>query len=99
MKFMFHWEVHPDRRQDVIAGFAAMELADYQSQQGPSIKVIGRWHDLVNARGVGICETDDPAALSAWLVKWNAVVDFDISVVHDDAEAHAILRKHVAESD
>ncbi|MFN2166320.1 MAG: DUF3303 domain-containing protein, partial [Anaerolineae bacterium] len=35
-------------------------------------------------------ETDDPAALSAYLLKWNAVVDFDIGVVDDDAEAHAI---------
>jgi hypothetical protein len=98
MKFMFHWEIHPDKRHEVFAGFAAMELADYQSQQGPSIEVIGRWHDIVNGRGVGICETDDPAALSAWLMKWNAVVDFDMAVVHDDAEAHAIARKHVAEA-
>lgn len=97
MKFMIQWTIHPERCQDVFGGFAAMDLADYQSQQGPSITLLGRWHDLINGRGMGICETDDAAALSAWLMKWNGVVDFEMSVVHDDAEAHALARRHVAE--
>jgi hypothetical protein len=95
MKFMITWEIHPDKRQAVFAGFAEMNLADYQKQQGPNIKVLGRWHDVMNGRGVGICETDDASALSTWLLKWNPAVDFQIAVVHEDAEAHALIKKHV----
>jgi hypothetical protein len=92
MKLMIQWEIHPDRRHEVFAGFAAMDLAAYQAQQGANIKVIGRWHDVINGRGVGICETDDAEALSQWLLKWNDAVDFEISVVLDDEEAHALAK-------
>jgi hypothetical protein len=98
MKLMIQWEIHPEQRHDVFSGWAEMNLADYQAQQGPSIKTLGRWHDLINGRGISICETDDAEALSQWLLKWNAVVDFEIAVVHDDEEAHAIVKKNVAES-
>lgn len=96
MKFMISWEIHPNKRQEVFAAFASMDLADYQAQQGPNIKLLGRWHDVVNGRGFGICETTDAAALSGWLVKWNPAVDFVIAVAHDDAEAHAIVKKNLA---
>jgi hypothetical protein len=97
MKFMIQWECHPDKRQDVFTGWAGMDLADYQAMNGPKVHTIGRWHDLINARGVVIVETEDGGALSQALLKWNAVVDFDISVVHDDEEAHALVRGHLAE--
>ena len=92
MKLMITWEVHPSERAEVMAVFAGMDLADYQSQQGPTIKILDRWHDLLNARGFGVCETDDPQALSAWLMNWHSAVDFEVFVVHDDAEAHEIVK-------
>ena len=98
MKFMIRWEIHSAKRHDVFAAFAAMKLADYQAQQGPTIKVLGRWHDLINGRGVGVCEAHDAEALARWLVPWNAVVDFEVAVVHDDEEAHAILKQTAAKS-
>ena len=98
MKLMVQWEGHPDKRHDVFSGWAAMELADYQAMAGPKVKTIGRWHDLASACGWAIFETDDAAALSKSLLKWNSVVDFAISVVHDDEEAHAIVREHLAGS-
>jgi len=96
MKLMVQWECHPEKRHDVFSGWAEMELADYQAMAGPNVKTIGRWHDVINARGVVILETDDAAALSMSLLKWNSVVDFDVAVVHEDEEAHAIVRKHLA---
>ena len=96
MKLMITWEIHPDKRQDVFAAFAAMDLADYQAQQGPNVKVLGRWHDVMNGRGFGLCETNDEAALSSWLMKWHAAVDFEVFVVHDDAEAHALAKAQAA---
>lgn len=82
----------------MFSAWAETDLADYQSQQGPSIEVLGRWHDLVNLRGVAICETDDAEALSRWLLDWNAAADFEISVVHTDEEAHAIAEEMAAQS-
>jgi hypothetical protein len=95
VKIMILWEIHPDKRHDVLAGFASMDLADYQSQQGPNIRVLGRWHDLSSGRGVGVVETDDPGALSTWLMSWNPAVDFEVAIVHDDAEAHALAKARI----
>ena len=97
MKVMVQWEVHPDQRAEVFAAFAAMDLDDYKAQPGPTITTIGRWHDVANGRGVGIFETDDQAALARVLLQWNVAVDFEISLVHDDDEAHALIREHLAE--
>ena len=96
MKLMIRWEIHPDRRADVLAGFAGMDLRDYQTQQGPAVEVLGRWHDIINMTGIAICETDDAEALGLWLAQWHAVCDFDIAPVLDDEEAHAAARKVVA---
>ena len=92
MKFMIQWEIHPDMRTEVFEGWAQMDLADYQAQQGPTIEVIGRWHDVINGRGIGIVETTDANALSGWLMKWHGAVDFDINVVLEDEEAYALAR-------
>ncbi len=97
MKLMFKWKIHQDKRNDVMTSFAEMELIDYQNQQGPTIKILGRWHDVINMTGVAICETDDTEALSVYLMKWNAVCDFEIVPVLDDEEAHVAVRKAVSE--
>ena len=95
MKIMVQWEVHPDKREEVFAAFAAMSLAEYQGQLGPTVTTLGRWHDLANARGVGVFETTDQQALTEVLLKWSAAVDFEFSLVHDDAEAHALVKSHL----
>jgi len=97
MKLMIQWEIHVDQRHDVFTGWSEMDLEDYGAMQGATIKTLGRWHDLINGRGIQICETDDGEAVAQWLLKWNAVCDFEISIVHDDEEAHAIVKKNVAE--
>jgi hypothetical protein len=96
MKFMVNWNIHEDKRHEVLELFAQMSLDDYKSQQGPSVKVIGRWHDLVRTCGVVIFETDDPEALNLWLLNWSDFCDFDIAPVLDDDEAHAAAKKYVA---
>lgn len=96
MKLLVSWEIHRDQRHEVFKAFAEMDLADYQVSGGPDIKVLGRWHDLINGRGYGFYETTDKTALTAWVMKWNAAVDFQIDVVHDDEEAHSIVRSHFA---
>ena len=99
MKIMIQWEVHPDQRAEVFAAFASMDLEEYQNGGGPTVTTLGRWHDVINGRGVSIAETDDPDALSRWLLAWNVGVDFEISIVHTDEEAHAMIRDHLASQD
>ena len=92
MKFMVTWQVHEDQRHDVLRVFAGMndeEAADEFSD----ITLIGRWHDLVGFTGVAIVETDDPNALTAWLLKWNGAIDIDATPVLDDDEARAVGRE------
>ncbi len=96
MKIMIQWEIHPDRRQDVFAAFAAMDLADYKAQPGPNVTTLARWHDVINGRGVAVFETTDPTALSELLIKWNAAVDFELALVHDDEEAHSLIKSQFA---
>jgi hypothetical protein len=96
MKIMLQWEIHPDQRQDVFAAFAAMDLDAYKAQAGPNVTTLARWHDVGNGRGVAVFETTDPTALSEVLMKWNSAVDFEMSLVHDDDEAHALIRNHLA---
>ena len=98
MKLMIHWQIHHDKRHDVLTAWAGMDLDDYRTQQGAAIKVLGRWHDLINLTGVAICDTDDAEALALWLMKWNAVCDFEIVPVLDDEEAHAAAQKAAAAS-
>ena len=98
MKFMCHWQVHPDKRSDVLSGFAAMDLNVYQTLQGPTVKIVGRWHDMANLTGVAICETDDLEALELWLMMWQDACDFEVLPCLDDAEAHAAAKKFVAAS-
>ena len=90
---MVYWKIHQSNRPAVFSAFSAMELEEYQSQQGPNVKIIGRWHDVINGTGVAICETDDLDALSQWLMPYQAVCDFEIVPVLDDEEAHSTARK------
>jgi hypothetical protein len=93
MKFRVIWEIHPDKRQEVMSVFAGMELADYKAASGPGIKIIGRWHDVMNMTGVVICEADDAEAIASWVTQWHTVCDFDLVPVLEDEEAHALARE------
>ena len=82
-----------------MSSFAGMELSEYQAQWGPSFKVLGRWHDLTTRHGFAVVETTDADSTADLFLKWNHLVDVEISIVHDDAEAHALAREFVASQD
>jgi Domain of unknown function (DUF3303) len=92
MKFMVSWQAHDDRRHEVLKSFAGMSDADAAAEFG-NLKVIGRWHDMVGFTGVAIVETDDPSALTLWLLKWNDAIDIQTVPVFDDDEARKVGRK------
>jgi hypothetical protein len=92
MKFLVTWRVHEDKRHEVFKAFSEMTPADDRAQLGDSVRLIGRWHDVVGFTGVAICESDDAAAVSNWLLSWNAVLDADLTPVLDDEETRALGR-------
>ena len=90
MKFMVRWRTHSEKRHETLKAFSEMTAEDHAAQMGDGVKLIGRWHDLVGCTGVAILEAADANALSQYVLKWNAVLDAEISVVVDDAEASEI---------
>ena len=92
MKFMMTYEMHPDQRHDAYKTFAQMTAADDEADR-TGVQQIGRWHDLAAGRGVVICESNDLAAVQAWGLNWNNVLDVEVTPVLDDDEARATLKK------
>ena len=95
MKFMVTWRVHENRRHEALKIFSGMSEEEVASEFG-GLDVIGRWHDVIGFTGVAIVETDDPDALSTWLIQWNDMVDIDATPVLDDQETRALGRKTIA---
>jgi hypothetical protein len=92
MKYLVTWRVHKNKRHETLQAFSAMTDADDEKDLG-GVRLIGRWHDLVGFTGAAIAETDDPEALTAWLLNWNAAIDIKSTVVLDDDEARAVGRE------
>jgi hypothetical protein len=91
MKFLINGRIHEDKRHEALEAFSAMTAEDDLADLG-NVRLIGRWHDLVSFEGVAVCETDDPGAVSKWILNWNNVIDCDVTPVLDDDEARAIGR-------
>lgn len=91
MKFMVSWQVHPDKRHETFKAFCDMSSGD---EDFGGVKLLGRWHDVVNFTGVAICVADDPSALGRWLLNWNDVIDIEAVPVLDDEEARAVGKAH-----
>ncbi len=89
MKFMVTWKVHEDKRHEALKAFSIMSDEDDSRDLG-GVRLIGRWHDVIGFTGVAIAETDDPQALSAWLLNWNGVIDVQSVPVLDDNETREI---------
>jgi hypothetical protein len=90
MKFMMNWRVHEDKRQEALKGFSQMTAEDDLADLGENVKLIGRWHDLVDFTGVAIFETDDPTALFNWALNWNPILDATVTPVLDDEETRQL---------
>ncbi len=92
MKFMVTWKVHTDKRHEALKTFSAMNDNDDSKDLG-GVRLIGRWHDIIGFTGVAIAETDDPKALSDWLLNWNGVIDVQSVPVLDDNETRELGRQ------
>ena len=95
MKFMFIWQLHPGKLADALAIFSQMTPEQDEQDRGASIKLIGRWHDLVRGRGVAIYETDSAEAISNWALNWNSILELEFSPVLDDEETRELGKKRL----
>ena len=92
MKYMVQWRVHEDKRHEALKAFSGMSSADEETGLS-DLNVIGRWHDVIGFTGVAIVETDDPKALSKWVLNWNSIIDLEAIPVFDDDETREIGRE------
>jgi hypothetical protein len=95
MKFMVIWSVKQDKWLPVMKKWSGMTPQD-RANAGPGVKIVGRWHDLAERRGVAIFEATDLAALNRYAGQWNPFMDLDISPVLDDEESAAVGKQIVA---
>ena len=98
MKFMITWQFLPGKLHDTLSHFAQMKPEEDEATRDSSVKLIGRWHDFARGRGVIICESDSPEALSNWALNWNSIMDLDVAVVLDDNEARTLGKKRLKRS-
>lgn len=55
------------------------------------VKMIARWHDVTQRRGLTICEADDATAIAAWCYQWSDLLEFETYPVVDDAGAAKVF--------
>jgi hypothetical protein len=68
---MITWPMKPGRLHEALDLFSRIPPEVLSQEPGPGIRLIGRWHDLVRGKGVVICESEDPVAVSNWCLRWN----------------------------
>jgi hypothetical protein len=86
MKFMSTWTF----QAGVIPEAAARFLAGEGSPE-PGTTLLGRWHNADTSGGFALYETNDPAALYRGALKWADLLDFNLELVIEDADAGAAL--------
>jgi hypothetical protein len=87
MKFVTIWSYRPENRDAAQARFK--ESGGDKPPEG--IKLIGRWHAIGAARGVHICECDDPALIARWAQRWSDLLSIEIYPAMDDEEVAKML--------
>ncbi len=90
MQFMITWEVPIENWQEALAGFSQLSSEEEAAMMGSEIKLLGRWHDLIQRKGVCILESENAEAVAAYAMKWNSSMHMKLSVVVSDERAKAL---------
>lgn len=81
MLYMTRWTIKEENHKAVIERFTT---ADPQPPEG--VTMIGRWHEMGSGKGFALMETDDPVALSRFILQWSDLVDQEVRAVVEDVE-------------
>jgi Domain of unknown function (DUF3303) len=96
MKFMVTWELHPEKRAEVLKTWVGLGRKG-RANVGKGIKLIGRWHNSAELTGVAIIESKDLQAVYRYLSRWNPFMDMSVSPVLDDEESARLSRQVLAD--
>ena len=86
MVHVMTWTFKPEHRNAVIARFK-----ETGGLPGEGVKMLGRWHGIGNNKGVVVAESEDPLAITKWLLEWSDLASFDVyPALNDEDIAKAI---------
>jgi len=86
MHFVTIWSYAPEHRDAVTERFI-----ETGAKPPAGVTMVARWHDIAGGRGVAICETDDPLAVTRWCRAWNDMLEFEIIPVISDEQLASVL--------
>lgn len=84
MLFVTHWTCAPENLKAAVARFKETGGAPPKG-----VKMIGRWQDVTQRRGITVSEADDASA--SWSYQWSDLLQFETYPVLDDAGAAKVL--------
>ena len=82
MLFVTHWTCSPENLKAVVARFK-----ETGGLPPKGVKMIGRWHDVTQRRGLTVAEADDASAIASRSYQWSDLPEFATYPVLDDAGA------------
>jgi hypothetical protein len=81
MKYMTRWSIKEDNFQAAVDRFTQNPPATPEG-----VTMLGRWHQMGGGDGFALFESDDPVAVSQYILAWADLVDQEVCAVVDDAE-------------
>jgi hypothetical protein len=88
MKFLSTYTARPGCLPEVMKRFLAG-----QAQPMEGVTLLGRWHKTDLSGGFSLSETDNPAALYEFALKWADVLEIHSSLVIEDAQAGPVIAR------
>ena len=95
MKYRINYSIPQETWLPICKKWSAMSPEE-RADAGEGVKIIGRWIDMASRTGVLIVESNDLAAVTRYLGKWNPYMTLDLTPVVDDEESAVIARQIVA---
>ncbi len=81
MKYMTAWNVKEENFRAVVKRFSKNP-----PEVPEGVTMLGRWHRMGGGDGFALFETDDPVALSSYILAWADIVDQQVYAVVEDEE-------------
>ncbi len=83
-KYMVTYTLQSENRNEAIKRFGTDAI---NAPEG--VTQLGQWHSVARGGGYGLVETDDPAKITGWILKWSDIISYEIEPVLTDEEMGA----------
>ncbi|MFH1764494.1 MAG: DUF3303 family protein [Gemmatimonadota bacterium] len=81
MKYITKWSIKEENFAAAVERFATNP-----PKLPEGVTMHGRWHQMGSGDGFSLIESDDPIALSRYVLAWADLVDQEVFAVLDDSE-------------